>query len=217
MIGAVKDPSKVNNEVVLLHGIHTTGQYNTGKFARPLKRAGFRIHDFKQPVTLLHHTWLNPERDQAQAKALAKAIEHKRPNLIAHSNGARLAAMAMDLGAKFDTILFLAPAWCSKKDYPEQAFNRMYVVHSSADIALWLGGMIPRHDFGWLGIKGYRGKPNRRITNIHASPTSHMGYFASGHFQRWSRFAIKAFEHRLPTPEPASSRVLLGEFMPSTR
>lgn len=183
--------------VVLLKGIWTTGKRNVHRFAAHLDRQGFEIIPFDYPYLFFEETWLKPERDRARGRALAEKIGNRRPHLIAHSNGCRIAALAMEQGAKFDKVIFIAPAWSSKKAYPEDAFNEMYVVHSKLDITLAIGGLIPKHEFGYMGVRGYRGPQDSRIANIDASPCLHMHYFnPKTHFPTWQRFASDVFANR---------------------
>lgn len=191
-----------STEVVLLHGIRTTGSFNVLRFEQPLRAAGYSIHPFDLPFTFIREVVFNPGADRRRANDLTDALAGKRPHLIAHSNGARVAALAMAQGARFDTVVFFAPAWSATKRFPKDAFKRLFVIHSRADKALRFGGMIPGHDFGWLGLRGYQGPTDHRIRNVSAGATAHMAYFKGDDWQRWQRFALKALAHQGPLSEP---------------
>ena len=53
-----------------------------------------------------------------------------------------------------------------KIDYPQDAFDKMYVIYNPADKALFAGSLLPGHVFGKLGYHGYRGPKNTKIKNI---------------------------------------------------
>jgi pimeloyl-ACP methyl ester carboxylesterase len=202
--------------VVLLKGIWTTGLRNVKRFADPLQRQGFHIIPFDYPYLFFEETWLKPERDRQRGLALKERIGDRKPHLIAHSNGCRIAALAMEQGAKFDKVIFIAPAWSSKKPFPEHAFNEMYVVHSRFDLTLAIGGLLPKHEFGYLGLSGYRGPADARIANIDASPCLHMHYFKEkSNLPIWQRFASDVFADRNAVAH-LPHRVTLSEESPST-
>ncbi|CAM2008457.1 alpha/beta fold hydrolase [Acanthopleuribacter pedis] len=203
-----------NRSVVLLHGIRTTGKLNVLRFEKPLQEAGYHIHPFDLPFTFFRETVLNPRADRERAAELAASLQDRRPHLIAHSNGARVACLAMEQGAQFDTVIFFAPAWSSTKRFPKNGFKRLIVIHSNADMPLRLGGMIPGHDFGWLGLRGYHGPSDARIRNIPATGTAHMAYFQDAQWQRWSRFALKALADDVPKSEPRENMARVAAMLP---
>src|SRR5690606_3771274 len=141
--------------VLLLHGIWSTGRRDVQRYGPHLHRAGFEILDAQQRFAFLWETWLKPERDAECAARLVEAIGATRPHLIAHSNGCRIAALAMARGARFGRVLFLGPPWPAPAPYPPAAFRRPVVAHSRFDMRVWIGGLLPRHQFGWLGRLGY--------------------------------------------------------------
>lgn len=184
-------------KVVLLKGIWTTGKRNVYRFAPILQQQGFDLIPFDYPYLFFEETWLKPERDRERGRLLRDKIGDSRPHLIAHSNGCRIATLAMQQGAKFDKVIFFGAAWSSKKAFPEDAFNEMCVIHSYLDTTLAMGGLVPKHEFGYLGLRGYRGPSDQRIVNINASPCLHMQYFSPRtHFPTWRRFATDVFANR---------------------
>lgn len=207
-----QDPSSA--EVVLLHGIRTTGSFNVLRFEQPLQAAGYHIHPFDLPFTFIREAVFNPGADRQRAADLTAALTGKRPHLIAHSNGARVAALAMEQGAQFDTVVFFAPAWSATKRFPKHAFKRLFVVYSRADKPLRFGGMIPGHDFGWLGLRGYQGPTDHRIRNVSAGNTAHMAYFKGEAWQRWRRFGLKALAHQAPVSEPQENLARMRVWLP---
>lgn len=204
-----------NRAVVLLHGIRTTGSFNVLRFDKPLQDDGYIIHPFDLPFTFFRETVFNPKADRLRAAALADALAGERPHLIAHSNGARVATLAMEQGATFDTVIFFAPAWRSTKRFPKDAFKRLIVIHSNTDKPLRFGAMIPGHDFGRLGLNGYQGPSDARIRNVPAHGTAHMAYFRDPNWQRWLRFTRNTLANDVLPGEPQDNFKRLVSWLPS--
>ena len=178
-------------EVALLHGIWSTGRRDVKKFVPYLEDTGFKMHPFDYPFTFLLRTWFYPKRDRLLAQELSDQLKGSQPHLIAHSNGCRLAVLAMERGARFDHVFFFGPAWPSDYTFPKSSFNRLFVIHSKLDTTVLGGSFLPFHQFGMMGVVGYRGPNDERIINVNATPTTHMGYFNRSLFPYWTRFVLK--------------------------
>jgi hypothetical protein len=188
-----------DSSAVILKGLWTTGNRNVYKFESSLQQAGVELIPFTYPFQFFLPTWLEPQRDRKRARKLKAKIGDRRPHLIAHSNGCRIAALAMEEGARFDLVIFFAPAWSAKRPFPEDAFNHLYVIHSYYDFTVALGAIVPNHEFGWLGVKGYEGPENPRITSIDASPCFHKSFFRRAkQFAFWDRFVTDACTGKQP-------------------
>ena len=180
------------SRVLLLHGIHSAGRGGPGKFIPALQAAGHEIHPHDcSPYTLLATTWLRPNVDHERARELVKLLAGERVHVIAHSNGCRLAALAMKEGAAFDTVIFFGAAWPAHAAYPEGAFTKLYMVYSKTDPAILIGSALPRHEFGSAGRNGYRGLADNRIVNVSATPHLHTTYFRWPWRDRWARWVVE--------------------------
>lgn len=179
----------IQPHAVILKGLWTTGHRNVYKFEPSLKQAGVNLIPFTYPFQLFLPTWVNPKRDRKRALKLMRTLGDHKPHLIAHSNGCRIASLAMQEGAQFDKVIFFAPAWSKQKPFPKDAFNTLYVIHSRYDFTVALGALVPNHEFGWLGVNGYQGPQDPRIVNIDATPCFHKTFFRSKRqFPIWDRF-----------------------------
>jgi hypothetical protein len=162
----------------------------TDRFLAALK-SRYEVVDVKYPrmlAILAYNDWSIKRRAK-------KILEANKPGdiLIAHSFGCLASVYAMQMGAKFDKVFFFGAAAEKDIDFPEGAFNTLYNIYSKDDPALWLGGHIPFHKFGYLGKEGYTGK-DANVVNIDASGNSHNSYSTPEHICDWVSFIEKALK-----------------------
>ncbi len=151
------------NRVVLVHGINTSGKNSIFNLSTYLKRANFEVLEFQY-----NHNSLLDTFSKAKSRANAEKLkqEHRGgDHVVFHSNGARVVHQAMRLGARFSQAYAFAPAFNAKTVWPDR-FDKMNVIHNPRDMALWQGFLIPRHEFGLLGVIGYQGVHDKRIHSI---------------------------------------------------
>lgn len=194
-----------DKEVVLIQGIWSNGAFDVRMLEPGLDDWGFSVHPFRAPISLLSTTWFQTKKDRAVVDRLVGVGADGDRHLIAHSNGCRLAAKAMAKGARFDRVVFFAPAWSADMAFPEGAFREMLVFHSRLDFTLWVGHFLPKHEFGLMGVHGYQGPEDPRITNLDCYPHIHHGYFFSWNFKLRQLQALSFLEYGAVTLQTAAA------------
>ena len=188
-------PPVTIQDVVLIHGIRTTYEESgLDCFHAPLIKAGLHIVPWTYRRESFMASWAAGDMDFERGGRLADYIYGlgpNKPHLIAHSNGCRMAAWAMHHGAQFGKVFFFAPAWKAKHPYAGLSFSQLWVMHSWIDWTVLLGALVPRHQFGDMGLRGYRGVADDRITNVNAWPARHSSYFNVASRDRWIKFAME--------------------------
>lgn len=126
--------------------------------------------------------------DNSIKRRAKKIVEQNKEGdvLVAHSFGCLAAIYAMQEGAKFSKVFFFAPAAEVDADIPD-AFDEMYVIHSTDDSTLTLGEALPFHKFGSMGRVGYKGK-NVKVVNVNADGHTHSSYTTPKHLCQWVDF-----------------------------
>jgi len=147
--------------IFTLNGIKRSAKTTTDILGRELERLGHKWVPLRYPVV---RGWSGRSRTARRERALAlyKAIKsYPGPRfLIAHSNGCAEACAVMDLAGTdiFQGVLFIAPAVNSDWTFPQEAFQRLVIVHNTHDKVLAAGSLLPgNHIWGGLGRKGYTG------------------------------------------------------------
>lgn len=161
----------------------------TDRILAELHARGRRVHDVAYPWL----TWGLAYFDAAKRARAQRIIDaHARGDaVVAHSAGCLLTLWAMRMGARFGAVFFFGAACESNIEIPAGACLRLYNVHSAADRALARGARIPRHEFGRLGLDGYKGK-DKRVVNVPAEGLGHHDHVKPGQLCRWSSFVDEA-------------------------
>lgn len=124
-------------------------------------------------------------RKRVAKKILAEAKE--TDCLVAHSFGCLASIEAMRMGAKFDKVFFFGAAVERDADFPDDAFNWMYNIHSANDTALVLGDKLPFHEFGTMGRDGYIGS-SHKVRNVSVTGLDHNDYVKPKNLCNWVKF-----------------------------
>lgn len=154
----------MTRSVILVHGIWTDGHGSIFRLAPLLEAAGLSVKCFQYPHSGLLDTFSKRKSDE-NARLLCQQSS-PGDDVIFHSNGCRVVHRAMQLGAEFRQAYAFAPAFGAKTPWPALGCKKLNVVHNVSDWALWRGGLIPKHDFGHLGVYGYLGKHDPRVHSI---------------------------------------------------
>lgn len=127
---------------------------------------------------------------ERRAKKIVKA---NRPGdiLVAHSFGCLCSIYAMEMGAKFDQVFFFGAAVEDNVNLPTYGFNKLFNIHSNADLALKAGKLLPGHKFGGLGLEGYKGS-DPRVVNVPVIDSGHNDYVKPEHINTWHGFIENA-------------------------
>jgi hypothetical protein len=124
-----------------------------------------------------------------RAKFVAEANVSPDDIVIAHSFGCLCTIYAMKhYGARFDKVIFFGAAAESDIDLPD-SFNVLYNIHSRTDLALTLGDILPFHEFGEMGQKGYNGN-HKNVINIDATGHNHNDYVNPKNICNWNNVLI---------------------------
>jgi hypothetical protein len=157
----------------------------TDKFLDALSNE-HEVIDVKYPrmfAILAYSQWAIDRR----AKKILEANKSADDVLIAHSFGCLASIRAMELGARFKTVFFFAPAAECDVILKHHYFEKCYVIHSKDDLALGAGNVLPLHKFGELGKYGYTGS-NENVINVNADGLGHGDYVEPKHLCEWVKF-----------------------------
>ena len=175
--------------IYLLHGINYSLSTTTGLLVRPLEAHGIKVHHFDQaanwPWQSRSKRYLN---DQAR-RFIYRMVEMRDATIVAHSQGCLQALYMLEAWRKysdvplFDKIYFLSPAanrtgW----NFERYAFDEMRVIYNPDDLAIWLGGLLPFHRFGWAGCRGFKTE-DPRVTQI-SDRSKVDGWIGHSHYFR---------------------------------
>ncbi len=151
-------------KVIGLHGILSQGRGSTDVILSDLKRLGHRTHDlnldFFSSVTVRSRRKVNE-----MARHLADVVE-PGDALVAHSAGCLISLIAMrDIDVRFGVVGWLSPAVASNFWLPNRGCDELHLFGNRKDLAIWAGGLLAFHPFGWAGCMGHRGVSDIRIRN----------------------------------------------------
>ena len=140
---------------VLIHGIETSGEHSVDRIGAILSRKGHHVED----VELIQTRWFNSRSKRIRNENLRRirAVCQPGDNLIAHSNGCRLAYDLMDGGTKFGNVYLFAPALDSMVTFRRCCYDKITVWCNPHDKAILAAKYLPFHRWGAMGRTGYRG------------------------------------------------------------
>lgn len=176
-------------KLIGVNGLHSDGGRNTDLVLADLRARGFYTCDFNYPRA----TILTAGRRRIQyrnARSLLEMHDHGDA-VIAHSYGCLVVLRAMELGARFGAVFFFAAAMNADFVFPYLGMARLINIYNPFDKAVFLGGILLRHDFGDLGRTGYAGAPDPRIgclqdTVLRGGLLNHsQNYFTDQHRGPW--------------------------------
>lgn len=176
-----------------VNGIHTWS-WSKHSFTDILLDAldeAFEVIDVHMP-RFYALTWYLDVVKRRRAKMLV-AVARDGDNVVAHSAGCMVTLYAMQMGVKFNKVFFFAAAAPDNVVIPENGCKLLYNIHSGDDRALMLGGLLPNHDFGSLGLAGYAGN-DTRVINIAAPGMDHTDYVKPKNLCKWVNFITGELE-----------------------
>lgn len=173
-----------------INGINGNGSKTTDPMLKALGKLGWDTHDVNYPrANFMNARW----RQKDNAKKLITA--HMMGDcVIAHSYGCLLTFRAMQMGAEFGTVFMFAPAMDHKVTIPHHGCQKLVVIYHTGDIAISIGSKLWFHDFGKMGMKGYRGPKDRRVSSVKTKGDKaldrfkHSDYFTAQKIQKWIKF-----------------------------
>lgn len=177
-----------------INGIRSDGSMSTDLLLLHLRVKGFDTLDINYPrVSLLKIPFLRlrcvVNRD---AKRIVRA--HRKDDcIIGHSYGCLLIHRAMQLGAKFDTVIWFAPAIDKDMKIPEFGCKRLFVIYNEGDRAMGFAKRLKFHAFGEMGRTGYVGPTDDRVINIKDISSvedgfNHSHYFDNPNIDIWANW-----------------------------
>jgi hypothetical protein len=200
--------------IIGVHGIHNWSKSKSSFTDKILDKLVFACErvDVEYPRMLAvfgYFDWAIRRR----AKKIAEANTSPHDILIAHSFGCLATIYAMKhFGARFSTVIFFAAAAESDIEIVPN-FNILYNIHSSADLALKLGDLLPFHSFGRLGEYGYGGTL-KNVVNVEVVDYTHHDYVADCNIERWSK-AIADMINGIFDPSNAPLNMVIRRELPS--
>ena len=122
--------------------------------------------------------------------------------VISHSNGSLVTQNALQRGLKIKQWFSFAGAASSDKVfYSSENFDYATSIYNPHDFALKIGSWLPKHPFGKLGYKGYRGAPDgtydERWKNVNGASSGfglNYGHYFDKELHQWAEFLIKNIE-----------------------
>ena len=163
-------------KIIGVNGIHNWSKSNNSFTDKILARLSleYDVVDVEYPRMLAILGWL-PWSVNRRAKLVAEAITGPDDVIIAHSFGCLATLRAMQLyGARVRKVIFFAAAAEVDEPIPDN-FQVLYNIHSSADLALKLGYVLPLHSFGKMGHSGAL-TDNPNVVNVDAAGHDHDDY-----------------------------------------
>lgn len=150
-----------SSRVIIVPGINTDNEGSVFKLVPLLERAGLEVVKCTYPHRSFWDT-LSKRKSQENARYLRDMVKPGDHGVF-HSNGCRTGHQSMELGAQFDQAYMFGAAFGASTPWAKTGANKINVIHNSKDKALMLGSLVPRHDFGMLGMIGYQGPLDLRI------------------------------------------------------
>jgi hypothetical protein len=177
--------------IYLLNGINDSIATTTGMLEHPLRGLGYHpIHLYRE-TTRFWDSWSKSYLRKTAKRLILQMGEFtdEKRVLLAHSQGGLQGWFMMMEWAKvskdplFHRIVMVSPAmnrggWA----WEEIPFEAMLVIYNPDDLAVWAGGGLPGHLFGWAGTQGFRTK-DPRITQQPDSTVSD-GLLGHNHYFR---------------------------------
>lgn len=181
----------ISHRVLGVNGIFTQGQGSTDLMLGQLTPLAYESVDVAIPVRDVYACRFD---DVNAADAWRVLCKHKPGDVVvAHSRGALVVHYAMQTGlTNFSHVFLFAPAMESDVVWPAGA-EHIHVIHNPDDPALKAGTLLLNHPFGDLGLTGYDGPPDPRITNFEWRYPGHSCYFLPVEIIRWARYIQGAF------------------------
>ncbi len=173
-----------------VNGINNTGKDTTDPMLRALADLGWLVKDVNYPKANFISAHFKQERNAK--KILAAHLPGDC--VIAHSYGCLLTFRAMQMGAEFGTVIFFAPAMSQGVTFPYNGCKRLVVIYHTGDVAIRIGAKLWFHDFGKMGMKGYRGPKDSRVSSVRTKGDGsldkykHSDYFTPAKLASWVKF-----------------------------
>jgi hypothetical protein len=163
--------------ILVVPGIRSQGKGNIDNLIEPLRDAGFEVVDVRLPR---RHTWdvRNNKKCREDARILA-SYSQDGDIVLAHSYGGIRTALAMEL-VKYSAVFLFRPAMSRRYKFPSPG-THITCIHSRGDIAIFFGGLLFKHKFGWAGRKGFK---DPRVNNIR-STGRHGADFEPQNIVKW--------------------------------
>jgi len=162
-------------KILGVNGIRSDGHKTTDRMLNALANLGYKTKEVEQPKRSAIGARFKYRQD---AKAILDIAE-PGDVLITHSYGGLKAAIAMKQ-MEFSAVFMFRPAMSRRYKFNQP----VYCIYSPHDMAIWLGGGLLLHPFGWAGVKGFKSK---HATNIPSSG-HHGADFEGWNLVRWMEF-----------------------------
>ena len=179
-----------------INGINNDGKQTTDPLIKALGQLGWAYRDVNYPKSnFLNAQW----RQKKNAQVLVNA-HMKGDCVVAHSYGCLLTFRAMQMGAEFGTVFLFAPAMDHDVTIPHHGCKKLVVIYHTGDIAIRIGARLWFHDFGKMGMKGYCGPKDRRVSSVKTKGDKaldrfkHSDYFTPQKIGKWIKFLNEVLE-----------------------
>lgn len=157
--------NRSNTVAILIHGFNVRdgGKESIGKLQSYLETRGV-------DCIVVDYHWLGVFGTYAKnnkiAKRIAKAAKaakagHRNVIALGHSNGCAILNIATKkYMAPIDRLLYVNPA-LDRDQSPGSYVKEWHVWYSPGDLPVKIGKLLPKHPWGEMGAKGYKGKDDR--------------------------------------------------------
>ena len=147
---------------LLVHGFNVKdgGRNSTDKLRPYFEYEGYNVMEADYTWTGLIGVRLCNKKMASIIANMSKGI----PKLVAvgHSNGCAILRKALEMGGRFDQLVFINPALNRKAKFG-RGVNWVHVWHSRGDAAVTFARFLPKHAWGDMGSVGYKGKDPRVV------------------------------------------------------
>ena len=125
-------------------------------------------HLMLYPQRLAIHWYWERHRLEVARRVLEQVLRVADGGLVdvgAHSLGADVARLVMEIAPRpvFRRVVLMGPAMSHRHDWRPYKFERMAVFHNPDDRAIFWGGVLPWHPFGFAGRRGFAKEDSRVI------------------------------------------------------
>jgi hypothetical protein len=165
--------------ILLLNGIHSTGEESVDRIGDLLRSLGYEVIDV--PLKKVKLFTGRSESLIEENLDIIRWYAREGDHFVCHSNGCRLNYRLLKMGFCAGELFWFAPALDSDIDLPEDNFANLALFTNRYDKVLLFGSLIFRHEWGALGRVGYKGKPTRKVVQV---PCNKQGVLAHGHYFR---------------------------------
>jgi len=180
-----------------VHGILTDGKKSTDLVSAGLRDRGLLARDFNYPKNNVFTARFKRNRVRLGRELFNRSKDGD--HVVAHSFGCEVVVEAMRQGACFSHVYLIAPAIKRDTLFPHEGAKKITVLYCEDDEAIKLTRWLWHHPFGTMGLVGYTGRSDTRVSNFEEyfiggkrkSDRFHSAYFQQPWLRKWTDYIIR--------------------------